>query len=144
MARQFEEYSPGVPLGVTWEDQIILQDENGDPVDLTGYAVRAQFYVSRSLRDPNTGAPLTPPVIEIVSEDFYTTLPTWPVIEAVSIPAPTTGTITLRVEVQDLWRFAPRNDKQKYEWSLLLVNPSSGYAIPVVYGKPVFLPAVTI
>lgn len=144
MARQFEPYSPGVPLGVTWEEAILLEDELGTPIDLTGYSVRAQFYDQPPTRDPTTGAPTTPPAVEIVSAGAYEDPPAWPVITAASIPEPANGTILIRVDVADLWRFAPANSKRKYDWSLLLVNTATQYAIPVVQGRPVFLPAVTL
>lgn len=143
MARQFEEYSPGVPLGVTWEERLILEDEEETPIDLTGYAVRAQFYDNMPARDPATGLPIDPPVVEIVSAGAYTTPPAWPVIEAASIPVPSDGAIVLKVEVIDLWRFSPNNARRKYFWSIKLVTGAE-YAIPVVQGKPVFLQAVTL
>jgi len=142
MARSFGEYSPAVPLGVTWEESILLEDENGSPVDLTGYDVRAQLRAVVPV--VAAGVPLTYPVMEITTAGYYGTAPAWPVVEAFTIADPTDGTITLRVDVDDLDAISPSNAKAKLLWSIVLVNKNTGYAIPLVTGKPVFLPATTL
>lgn len=144
MAREFDPYNPAVPLGVTWEETISLDDENGEAIDLTGYEVRAQFYVNAPTRNVGTGLPVVPPVAEIVSAGAYPHPPVWPTIIGATIPDPTNGTILIKVGVADLWQFAPDNARQRYVWSLVLVNPQTGYAIPVVSGRAAFTPAVTM
>lgn len=145
MARTFGSYSPPVPLGVTWEESLILEDRLQQPVDLSGYDVRAQFYTDMPIRDPDTGIATVPPVLEITSPDWYVSSPTWPVVEGADIPDPASqGLITIAVDVDDLWTFSPTNAKAKFFWSIVLVNPDTLKAIPVVEGRPIFLPARTI
>lgn len=144
MARQFGSYSPIVPLGVTWEESIELADENGDAIDITGYAVRAQLREAIPEVDPDTGAALAVPVLELTTASYYATAPTWPVFEAFTVPTPTNGTILLTVEAGDTWTGSPDNAKRKLVWDIRLVNPSTGYAIPVVLGKVTFTPARTV
>ena len=144
MARSFGQYSPVVPQSVDWEETIQLVDENGDPIDITGYDVRAQFYVNKPIRNALTGKATVPPIVEITSAGYYLSPPGWTVIEGASIPDGTDGTLLSHVEVADLWQFSPTNLKSKYYWSILLVNPDTLYAIPVVQGRPTFKPAITI
>lgn len=144
MARGFGEYSPDVPLGTTWEETLALQGPTGLPVNLAGYAVRAQLYEDIPERDPDTGLPIVPPVMEITSDDYYSALPSWPVIEGFTIPDPANGEILELIEAIDTWRGSPDNAGRKLHWSILLVNPSTGYTIPVVEGVVVFLRARTM
>ncbi|HSX21510.1 MAG TPA: hypothetical protein VLE97_01895 [Gaiellaceae bacterium] len=144
MARTFGQYSPVVPLGVTWEEQLILEDVNGVAIDLTGYDARAQFYEDVPTRDPDTGIATVPPIAELTTPGVYVSDPGWPFFEALSIPTPADGTILSSLDLANLWTFSTDNAKRKLFWSLLLVNPDTDYAIPVVEGRPVFLPAKTI
>lgn len=144
MARQFGDYSPVVPLGVTWEESITFQDEAGTAIDLTGYAVRAQLREDIPDVDPDTGDAIEDPVLEITTASYYGTAPAWPVLEAFSVPDPTTGTIELSVAAADTWTASPDNAKRKLYWDVRLVNPNTGYAVPVVQGKVAFLPARTV
>lgn len=144
MAREFGAYSPAVPLGVTWEESIGLDDEDGNPIDITGYSAYAQMRSEVPVLDPATGNPTTTPVLELTTVHLHATPPDWPVVEALTIPNPTDGTILLRVDVDDLWTASPDNSKAKLVWSIVLVNTSTDYAIPVVQGKVTFLPARSV
>lgn len=143
MARQFGSYSPAVPLGLTWEETIVLEDAGGTPIDLTGYAVRAQLREAVPVID-ETGQPLDVPVIELTTAGYYATMPAWPVVEGFSVPTPTNGTLLLAVPAPDTWVASADNAKRKLVWDVRLVNPDTGYAIPVVQGKVTLLPAVTV
>jgi len=144
MARTPGSYSPAVPLGVTWEETIILEDEDGVAIDLTGYDVRCQLRAAISLRDEDTEIGVDDPLFELTTPDWYVSPPDWPVFEAWSIPAPANGTLLLSVDTADLWTASPTNEKVKLYWSILLVNPATLYALPVVIGKPSFLPQGTL
>jgi len=142
MARQFGSYSPCVPLGITWEESLVLEDEAGTPIDLTGYTVRAQ------LRDAvpvvAAGVAATDPVLELTTAGYYATLPAWPVVEAFSVPTPANGTILLAVPATDTWTASPTNARRKLVWDVRLVNGTTGYSIPVVAGSVLLLQARTI
>lgn len=142
MARQFGTYSPSVPLGITWEESLLLEDETGAAIDLTGYAVRAQ------LRDAvpavAAGVAATDPVLELTTAGYYATLPAWPVVEGFSVPTPTNGTILLAVSSVDTWTGSPTNARRKLVWDVRLVNTSTDYSIPVVQGSVLMLQARTI
>lgn len=144
MARTFGQYSPAVPLGVTWEESILIEDEDCTPVDLTGYSVYAQLRDTAPVTNPQTGAATTAPVIELTSAGYYATPPAWPIFTALSIPTPANGTVMVKLDVDDLWMASPSNAKRKLAWSIVLVNVDTGYAIPVVQGKVTLLPANSI
>lgn len=144
MARQFGNYSPAVPLGITWEDTFELTDDTGAAVDLTGYAVRAQLREDVPSVNPATSVPLVDPVIELTTAAFYATAPTWPVVEAFAVAAPTTGIIALKVPAAKTWLASEDNRKRKLYWDIRLVHVSTGYTIPLVTGKVSFLPATTV
>jgi hypothetical protein len=144
MARQFGSYSPAVPLGLTWEESLALEDDNGAAIDLTGYAVRAQLRDAVPVVDDVSGQPLTDPVLEITTAVYYSTMPAWTVVQGFSVPTPTNGTILLAVPAPDTWMTSRDNAKRKLVWDVRLVNKTTGYAIPVVSGKVSMLPAVTI
>lgn len=143
MAREFGTYSPRVPLGVTWEELLELVDVNGDPIDLTGYGLRAQFYEEQPERDDATGIATVAPIAEITSAGIYVTPPAWPVFATATLPTPTEGKMLWAVPVVDLWTFSPDNTRRIYFWALKLVKPD-GYAIPIVQGKASFSPVNTI
>jgi hypothetical protein len=142
MARQFGSYSPLAPLGVTWEEELILTDENDAPIDLTGYSVRAQFREEVPELDPETGEPATDPVFELTTADWYDSAPSWDVFDVVTV-TPAEGKIEWALPVDDLWTASPDNFKRKLVWSMILVR-DDGYAIPVVQGKATFRPATTV
>lgn len=143
MARSFGDYSPVVPLDTTWEESIALTDQNGAPINLTGYAARAQL---RSVLPVSVaGIPTTTPLLELTTTAYYGTLPAWPVYAGLSIPTPANGVILLAVPSASYSAVvSPTNAKVKLYWDVKLVNQSTGYTIPVVAGKTTFLPAVTI
>lgn len=144
MARQFGQYSPVVPLGVTWEEQLQLLQDDGSPVSLIGYDVIWQFCAAKPDRDADTGLPTTDPEFELTTAGWYSVAPAWPVFEAISIPTPTNGTIQSLLDFGDLWTASPDNSKRKLYMSIVLVNPDTLYAIPVVQGVAVFLQATTV
>jgi hypothetical protein len=141
MARQFGAYSPKVPLGTTWEESLVLEDADGNVIDLTGYDVVAQLHTSPPSRNEETGAG-SEPVLEITTAGFYDT-PEDYVVEGFSVPDPDDGTILLLVAPEDFWRVSPANRRAKLVWSIMLVN-DVGYTIPVVAGKVAFLPNNTV
>ena len=142
MARQFGNYSPAVPLGVTWEESLVLEDEAGTPIDLTGYDVRAQLRLA--VPAVAAGVADTDPVLELTTAGYYGTPPAWPVVQGFTVPEPTNGTIVLTVPASDTWTISPTNAKRKLVWDMRLVNKATGYAIPVVQGAVSALPARTI
>ena len=145
MAREFGGYSPAVPLGVTWEESILLEDESGAAVDLTGYDVRAQLRAIVPGRAE--GVATSNPILELTTVGFYDSAPAWPVVEGLAIPTPANGTITLKVDVDDLWTLSPSNAKAKLIWSIVLIDEDvdePDYVLPVVQGKVIVLPAKTL
>lgn len=143
MARQFGTYSPVVPLGVTWEEELILTDEDDAPVDLTGYSLVVQLREDVPEIDIDTGEPTTDPVFEITSAAFYDDPPAWPVFAVAAIVA-VDGNIKWLLPIEDLWTASPDNAKRKLVWAVVLAKKADGYAIPCVEGKPTFLSAKTI
>ncbi|HET6631506.1 MAG TPA: hypothetical protein VFG73_02205 [Rhodanobacteraceae bacterium] len=141
MARQFGTYSPVVQLGLTWEESITLADEDGTPLDLTGYDAIAQLRPDRAPK--RTNAVLPPPVLQLTTAGYFAEAPSWTVVEAFSIPTPTNGNIIQQVRLEDLWVVSPNNAKTRLYWSIILVNKTTGYAIPAVEGRCTFLPART-
>ena len=142
MALLFGSYSPVVPLDTSWQETIqLLQPDGVTPVDLTGYAVRAQL---RPLVPASSnGVPTTNPVVEFTTPGYYVSPPAWPVVTGFSIPTPTNGTFYLSVtSAQYSTLVSPTNAKVKLYWDIKLVNGS--YIQPVVSGKVVFMPAVTV
>lgn len=135
MARTFGSYSPAVPLGLTWEESIALDDEDGNPIDLTGYDVVAELYAEPPVRDPDDGLATVAPVLQITTVGYHSVAPAWDVSEGASIPTPANGTIVLSVDVDDVWLLSPTNASRKLRWGVILVNTATGYRIPVVTGK---------
>lgn len=131
MARTFGEYSPVVPLGTTWEESLVLADEDGVPLDLTGYEARAQL---RTRKDA-PGAP----VFELSSEGAEPTMFVQP--DAV------VGLLTILVPRTQVSTLSPTNTKRKLVWDIELYIPGVGgeddYVIPCVEGKVILLPRAT-
>lgn len=117
-----------------------MEDEHGNPVDLTGLAVRAQLRAELPV-----GAPPPAPVIEFTTPGYYDVAPSWPVVEAFSLPDPAEGVILLAVNPADFAPVvSPTNERRKLRWEIVLVNQGTGEPIPVVAGKVIFKPAVTL
>lgn len=141
MATQFGSYSPVVPSNTSWQETITLQDEDNQPVDLTGLAVHAQLRIAVPVSA--AGVPTTDPVLELTTADFYGSAPAWPVYEGWSIPTPTDGTLVLNVPRDTFLPLVnPTNTKVKLVWDVVLVG-TDGTIQPVITGKCVFLPGVT-
>lgn len=142
MARQFGIYSPAVPLGVTWEEELILTDEADTPIDLTGFSVRAQLRELVPDVDPETGEATTAPVLELTTSGYYATAPDWPVFDVMTVTA-LEGKIVWKLPVDDLWTASPDNAKRVLVWSLILEHTDET-VIPAVQGKCIFLRATTV
>jgi hypothetical protein len=123
MARTFGEYSPVVPLGTTWEEQIYLDDEDGQPLDLTGYEARAQLRTSVL----DVGAP----ALELSSLGVAPTL----FVQRAGV----VGLVEVAVQVPAVNALSPDWTKRKFVWDIELYIPGSGgapdYVIPCVTGK---------
>lgn len=141
MARTFGTYSPVVPLGTTWEESFVLEDESGAAVDITNYHVRAQLHEDVPGRE--LGAVDPEPLLEITTASYYPTPPAWQVIEAFDVPTGTDGEIRMLLDAADTWIMSPDNTKRKFVWDIRLVGPSD-YTIPLISGKVTFLPARTV
>jgi hypothetical protein len=143
MASEFAEYSPEVPMGVTWEEQMLFLDEDGNPVDLTGYTkAHEQLRTEKFPVLDADGNATTAPVLEITTVDAYSPAPSWPVAEGFTLGG-AAGTITKKVNVADLRRASPTNAKLKTYAELVLIG-ADDYRIPIVKGCPILLPAVTL
>jgi hypothetical protein len=144
MARTFGNYNPVVPLLTTWEESLVLEDETGTAINLTGYDVRAQLRSTVPATDPATHAATTDPLLELTTSGYYSVAPAWPVYAGFTIPTPANGTILLSVPYANFRIVSPTNTKTKLFWDLRLVNKSTSYTIPVVSGKVAFTPATTV
>lgn len=146
MARQYGSYSPAIPLGITWVELLILEDDDGNLVDISDFELRCQFYDDLPTRDTATGFATTDPVFEIISSGAdYSTAPVWPVYEAITLPGTgTDGEILIELDVDDLWTASPSNAKRRLRWELQLWDPVTDETLPVVQGKCTFLPATTM
>lgn len=131
MARTFGQYSPDVPLGTTWEEALVLADEDGVPLDLTGYEARAQL---RTRKD----AP-GPPVFALTSEGATPTL--------FVQPGAVAGLLAILVPVSQVSALSPNNAKRKLVWDIELFIPGTvgedDYVVPSIEGKVNLLPRAT-
>lgn len=131
MARTFGQYSPDVPLGTTWEEALVLADEDGVALDLTGYEARAQLRTSKDA----PGAP----VAELTSQGATPTL----FVQPGAVP----GLLTIAVPTSAVNALSPTNAKRKLVWDIELFIPGVGgadpYVIPAVEGKVNLLPRAT-
>lgn len=141
MARQFGKYSPKIPLGVTWEEPLTLEDEDEVPIDLTGYDAVIELYTAAPVRDPDTGLATVAPLLQITTVDYHAVAPDWPVSEGITIPTPTNGTILVSVEPSDVWLLSETNTRVRLYWAVLLVIKATGYCLPVVSGRPTAVPS---
>lgn len=143
MAREFVDYSPEVPLGVTWEEQFTFIDEDGNLVDLSGYTkAHAQLRLEKTVVCV-AGVPTTTPMFELTVTGSYGILPAWPgAYDAITLGG-VLGTITSKVNVDKLRLLSPTNAKVQPYWEWVLIG-ADDYRIPIINGRPVFLPATTI
>ncbi len=133
MASEFAEYSPEVPLGVTWEESMLFLDEDGNPVDLSGYTkAHAQLRLEKYTLLDEDGVPTTDPILEVTTPDAYDPAPEWPVSEGFTLGG-IAGTITEKVDVADLRRASPTNAKVKAYWELVLIG-AADRRIPILAG----------
>jgi hypothetical protein len=122
MARTFATAPPiTLPLRTTWQETWqLLQEEDGPPVDLSGYEARMQ------VRDPlDDGL-----VIELSTTDGRLT-----------IDGPE-GLILLRVEASDVDAMSPSNERRRLRWDCELYipevfapTPAPEYVIPLFTGS---------
>lgn len=135
MARQFGSYATRWPLGITIEEELVFLDDNDDPVDLTGFGVRAQFRYEEVVRDADTGAGDADPIFELTTPALYGTLPAWPVIEGFALgadpdaPDPTDGTIRVRIDAPDTWQLDPTNEGAQILADIELHDPNDDDAV---------------
>lgn len=126
MARTFPDdpLELSIPLGTTWEEQWQLTDDDGVPIDLTGYHFRMM------VRDRQTGELL-------LTITDVGALPTATITAA-------DGQIDIRVEAEVVQDISPTGRKRSTRWDAELYLPAtqpdeSPYVIPVVAGSAVFL-----
>lgn len=145
MAREFGKYSPCVSLAINWEETFQLFEDEAEttPLDITGFAVRAQI---RPTKDPIiVGGVVPDPLLEITTAGYYSPAPDWPVIEAFTVTDAPNGIINLAAAKGDVrTNLSPTNIKQVLFWQVLLVNKDTGEDAPVVIGRPKFNPAITV
>ena len=112
-----------VPLGTTWEEQWQLTDDDGVPIDLTGYHFRMM------VRDRQSGELL------LTITDVGTT--PMAVIDAVE------GQIAISVDAETVQDISPTGKRRSTRWDAELYQPGLSlddvpYVIPVVAGSAVF------
>lgn len=143
MARTYGSYSVAVPLNDTWEESFIIEDRDGNPVDISDLHVRCQLRAVHPVL--LAGVPLTDPVLELTTEGFYTTPPAWPIAEAFSIPTGTDGMIKLLALPADFSPYvSPFNEQVTYLWQIKLTDKPVTDTQPVVQGKVKFRRALTV
>ena len=132
-------------MAINWEETFQLFEDEAEttPLDITGFAVRAQI---RPTRDPILISGVAPPpLLEITTAGFYSPAPAWPVIEAFTVTDAANGIINLNASKADiLTNVSPTNAKKILFWQVLLVNKDTGADAPVVVGRPKFNPATTV
>lgn len=125
MARTFGSYSITLPLGTTWEEQLVLMDASGDPMDLTGFEPRMQ------IRDEDGVV-----VLDLTPQEVF-----------VDAPA-TEGTVRIAVTPSRVNLLSPDNEQRVLTYDLDLrlpgVSPADPYVIPAVRGRVVVQPRVTV
>src|SRR5690606_7294219 len=127
MARTFPNpIALSIPLRTTWEERWqVLDDDTGEPVDLTDYEMRMQ------LRDRRTGA-------------LVLTLDRRGSRGGPVAIAPAAVMIRLRVEALADAALSPLNRKLTAGWDAELYIPGSPeYVVPLLSGTATFTPRVT-
>lgn len=126
MARDFpcEPLDLEVPLGTTWEETWEMQDEDGVPLDLTGYQFRMM------LRSRDAAAVELLEISSIPGGDGRATIDE------------ELGIISISVSALDVQALSPLNQKLRARWDAELFMPSgvglSPYVIPVLAGSVTF------
>ena len=83
MARDFPDaIALAVPLRTTWEEQWILTDDDGEPVDLTGYEFRMQVRAKEDAAGHAAGDLLLDPARREVSERALRPMNETPIVAA--------------------------------------------------------------
>jgi hypothetical protein len=125
MARTFPDdpLELAIPLGTTWEEQWQLTDDDGTPIDITGYHFRMM------VRDRASGELL------LTITDVGATPNA--VLHAVE------GQIDIKVDAETVQDISPTGKKRSTRWDAELYQPGSTiedppYVIPVVAGSAVF------
>lgn len=134
MSRTAATLSVAVVRGSTWEDFVDYTNDDGTPIDLTGYSARLQV---RDVDDAYTLG--IAPILECLSTGVEPEL---------SIVIPPGGTVPsrLKVTVKDLARVRllnPDNERKvRRAWGIELFKPAGvdpEYVVPFVQGKiPVY------
>ena len=124
MARNFPDpIAIMLPLRTTWEERWELMDENGAPLDLTGFEFRMQ------VRNKLSGALL----LSVGTETNYATI---------DLP---TGAINIHVPAEVIEAISPTNAKVRGQFDAEIYIPgASEYVIPVLRGSLSMLPRVTV
>lgn len=126
MARDFpcEPLDLEIPLGTTWEESWALQDDDGAPLDLTGYEFRMM------VRARDAAGTLLLTITSEAGPDQRAT------IDAEQ------GTIAIRVDALTVAQLSPTNAKLRTRWDAELFMPSQAplapYVIPVLAGSATF------
>lgn len=131
MSRTPASHSFQVVRGATWEDALDYEDENGAPVDLTGYEARMQVRTLEGQYGVSTAETL---LMELLSNGDAPRL---------FIETPEGGTVPSRIRIAvaaaDVALLNPDNArKTKAAYSIELFTPAGAnpeYVIPLVQGK---------
>lgn len=118
MARNFGYYSPTVPAGTTWEEELTVVDPDGVPVNLTGYVGRMHLRTTLAAASPS---------LELTSANGRLT-----------IPDPVNGVLRITVAEADmsaLLQAGARRATFLYDLELRNENVSPHYVIPIIQGR---------
>lgn len=133
MARDFPDpIALAVPLRTTWEEQWVLTDDDGQPVDLTGYEFRMQVRAKEEGAGHAAGDLLL--VIDTTDADPR------------AVITPLEGRINFAVSAVDIAALSPDWEKLKAVWDAELYIPAGvdpEFVVPVVKGSTTFKTRVT-
>lgn len=134
MARDFPDaIALAVPLRTTWEEQWILTDDDGEPVDLTGYEFRMQVRAKEDAAGHAAGDLLL--TIDTTAADPRATI------------TPLAGQVNFAVSAVNIAALSPDWEKLKTVWDAELYIPAAGgdpeYVVPLVKGSTTFKTRVT-
>lgn len=132
MSRTPASYSMPVVRGQTWEDWLdYIEEEDGSPIDLTGYQARMQIRALEHRYGTTTVATL---VLELTTPEGNGLL---------TIETPPGGTVPNRVRItasaSEYATLNPGNEKKvKYAYALEVYRPAAGgnprYSLPLASG----------